>query len=150
MICYNFLNFSRCSREDEDLGRWSYTNATGPLMNNELTSRLSSLGESDSCSAQPNVKGVATSAPLGYSHNTYHGQRSVHHRTPLVMDPPKPLRFTDNSGQLLSSSLAGSQRRRISNSGIHSGVCQSVICNCVSLFIVYIPFFFLRHIHLVD
>ena len=111
-LIYSLL--SRFSREEEDLGRWSYTNATGPLMNNELTSRLPSspVGE---CSSSQQFSG-----PVGYSHNTYHGQVR-HHRTPLVMDAPKPHRFTDNSEKLFSPSVT-TPRRRTSNAS-HSGVC---------------------------
>lgn len=106
------------------MGRWSYTNATGPSMNNELTARLPSPVTEFSSSQQ-------LSGPVGYSHNTYHGQVR-HHRTPLVIDAPNPLRFTDNSEKLFSPSVTNS-RRRTSNATSHSGVCLSTTLNCISI-----------------
>lgn len=141
------VELCRSSQEEEpasDPRRWGYANLAGAATGSEVAARLSSsIADYEYPlpyhASQAGTGGPATGAG-SYAHNTYHGQVR-HQRAPLIMDNPKPLRFTDSlSGQLYSPS-GYRQRRRSSNASNDSDVIALPIVFFVLQFLGFVRFF---------
>ena len=117
----------RSSQEEEftsDPRRWGYANMAGTVTSNEVAARLSSSMADYEYPFQYHVASGTTNSASGsgnYAHNTYHGQVR-HQRAQLIMDNPKPLRFTDNLPSQIYSPPGYRQRRRSSNTSNDSDV----------------------------
>ena len=114
----------RSSQEEEpvsDPRRWGYANLAGAVTGSEVAARLSSSIADYEYPFPYHGQGTTAAGPGSYAHNTYHGQVR-HQRAPLIMDNPKPLRFTDSLSSQLYSPSGYRQRRRSSNASNDSDV----------------------------